>query len=233
MTWIIKAVFADSINNAIGGIVDVLFINPYPPYWYLYVLFFIFLAIPTIKSAKSMGLLLTIAAVMKLILCAFPELPLWKVYAVYGVTSYTIWFALGMGLAIIGTQKVKKRAIGLILLVAFMGLSIYTVNISNSYIVLGMTTLACVAVFMIMVPMESNTLLDKLAPYTMPVFLMHTLIAAQVRIVLVNAGIMNPLVHIFVGLLASILGPVIAIKIMEKTNLDILVYPGKRIRIKA
>ena len=233
LTWIIKTVFADSTSNAIGGIVEVLFINPYPPYWYLYVLFFIFLLIPTVRSLKGMGLLLTIAVVMKIAICAFPGLTLWKIYAVYGVFQYTIWFVLGMSLEIIGAEKIKRRALGFVLLAAFIGLSIYTVNISNDFIGFGMAILACAGIFMMMVHMKSNKVLDILAPYTMPVFLMHTLIAAPIRIALVKIGIMNPVIHVVVGLIASIIGPVIVIKIMQKIKLDILVYPGKYIRIKA
>lgn len=236
LTWVIKTVFAESTSNAIGGIAEVLFINPYPPYWYLYVLFFIFLLVPTMRSDRSIkgaGLFLLVAVAMKIAICLFPKLSLWKIYAVYGLFQYTIWFASGMSLAVIGEEKIKNRLIGAILLAVFIAFSIYTVNISDSFIEFGVTALACAAVFMIMVQMNPNKNLDMLAPYTMPVFLMHTLIAAPVRIVLVKVGIMNPVIHIAVGLIASIIGPVIAIKIMQKIKLDFLVYPGKYIKIKA
>lgn len=230
LTWVIKATFADVTSNAIGGIVEVLFINPYPPYWYLYVLFFIFLVLPTMETNKEMGILLAVAVAMKLSTHVIPELPIWGVYAIYGLFSYTIWFVLGMGIAVIGVEKIKKRQMGIVLFVLFIGLSVIARNVSNSYIETGMTALACVAVFMVMTCMSQKALLDIFSPYTMPVFLMHTLIAAPVRILLLKTGISNVVIHVTLGLIASILGPIIVIKVMEKIKLDILVYPGKYIK---
>ncbi len=233
LTWILKTLFADLTSNAIGGIVEVLFINPYSPYWYLYVLFIIFLLIPTMQSGKSLGILLAIAVIMKAIICALPRHPLWEIYAMYGLFSFTIWFVLGMGLAVIGSERIKGRALGFVLIAVFIGLSIYTVNYSNDFIEFGMAVMACTGIFMTMVLMKGNNLLDKLAPYTMPVYLMHTLIAAPVRIALVKIGMMNSIIHVVAGLIASFVGPVIAIKIMAIIKLDVLVNPGKYIRIKA
>ena len=60
-TWLLKTVFSGSVNNEMGGLLDTLFIHPTAPYWYLYVLFFIFVLIPTVRGEKGVYALLVIA----------------------------------------------------------------------------------------------------------------------------------------------------------------------------
>lgn len=232
LTWILKTVFPAQTNNDIGSLTEILFLHPYPPYWYLYVLFFLFLLTPTAGTNDSMGSFLAVACIMKFLICIFPKLSIWKIYAISGVFSYEIWFVLGMGLAVIGSEKIKKRLLGTFLLLTFTGLSIYTFRIINSFVEWGMAFLACVAIFMLMVLMPENKAFDRIAPYTMPVFLMHTLFAAPVRILLLKIGVGNALIQISAGITASFIGSIIAINIMEKIKLDILVYPGRYIEIK-
>ena len=232
VTWILKYYFSDKVSNPIGTLGEVLFISPYPPYWYLYVLFFIFLIIPTVKKKNSLVRLTVLAAILKVATCLCPEFVLWKIYPFYSVASYLIWFVLGIDLSVVGAVKIKNRALGIMLFFLFLSISIFTVNLTNSFIVVGMTTLACISVFMIMSLTSRNKVFEMLAPYTMPVFLMHTLTAAPIRIFLVRNGINDPLVHIIVGLLACIIGPVIVVRILEMIKLDFLVYPGKYIKIK-
>lgn len=64
-TWILKTLFSSSVNNEIGGIVDVLFIHPTSPYWYLYALFFLFLITPTFRNRKMALSGLVIAFILK------------------------------------------------------------------------------------------------------------------------------------------------------------------------
>ena len=68
---------------------------------------------------------------------------------------------------------------------------------------------------------------DRLAVYTMPVFLMHTIFAAGLRAVLMKLGIVHPAVHVAAGISVSFAGPILAAVVMERLKLDILLYPGK------
>ncbi len=231
ITWLFKTVFANSVNTRIGGLAEVLFVEPCSPYWFLYVLFFLFLLIPTISSKKSLITLLLLSAAAKLAVCALPELAVWRIYAVQGVFSYSVWFVLGMGLSVIGAGKLRHRALGVLLAAGFIALSFVTVKSADRFVDLGMAALACTAVFSLMVFAKDSRVLDAAVPYTFPVFLMHTLTAAPLRLLLMKAGCMSPYIHIPAGILAGFLGPVIAIKIMEKIRLDVLVYPGRYFRL--
>ena len=67
----------------------------------------------------------------------------------------------------------------------------------------------------------------------MPIFLMHTLFAAPMRIMLLRIGINNAAVHILLGIFASFVGPIVAARIMKKSKwLEFFIYPGKFIRIQ-
>ena len=50
ITWILKTLFTDSINNQIGPLWCTLLLNPTSPYWYLYCLFLCFLVTPIFKN---------------------------------------------------------------------------------------------------------------------------------------------------------------------------------------
>ena len=78
---------------------------------------------------------------------------------------------------------------------------------------------------------KSGKMMDFLAKYTMPIFLMHTLFAAPLRSVLIKIGIENAVIHVVLGLVISFAGPIIAAWIMKKTKwLEFFLYPNKFIR---
>lgn len=98
-TWILKTLFSSSVNNEIGGIVDVLFIHPTSPYWYLYALFFLFLITPTFKSKKMALSGLVIALILKV--CGI-FIGSFGIQFLSYILSNEIWFVLGMCLSIFG-----------------------------------------------------------------------------------------------------------------------------------
>lgn len=232
LTWTMKTMFSSLTNNSIGGIVEVLLKKPYPPYWYLYVLFFVFSVVPTVASSVGLSILLATSVILKVFVCLSGDLSIWNVYAIYGVCEYLIWFALGMCLAFFGAKVVKNRFLGVLLFLIFIGISVFIREVSNKIFQTGMTLLGCVAIFMIMVLSQRNRVLDLLTPYTMPIFLMHTLCATPIRIFLLRFGIDAVIIHFILGLIASFGGPIIAILVMKKIGFDFFIYPGKYIKIK-
>lgn len=88
---------------------------------------------------------------------------------------------------------------------------------------------ACYAAF---APGESHPGLERMCVWTMPVYLMHTIFAAGLRVVLIKLGVTSALIHIPLGLAIGFIGPVIAIIVMERLKpLDFLVYPNRYIKI--
>ena len=105
----------------------------------------------------------------------------------------------------------------------------YEIETSILSFILGVT--ACVAVVAIVMGSfadnEQNTVAGFFAKYTMPIFLMHTLFAAPVRIMLMKVGLSNFLIQTVVGIAVSIIGPIVAMMVLEKIKLDFPVYLGK------
>ena len=231
-TWVLKKVFASSVNDQIGGLGDTLFFHPTAPYWYLYALFFIFLVTPTFSSVKAAAVGLIVALAAKVLILTGGG---YNVYAISTVLSNEIWFVLGMSICAFNVQLKGRKVKGTIFGMLFIILSIvvYTVEIGSSVISFAMGLLACVAVILMAAGFEEKfgRGMDFLAKYTMPIFLMHTLFAAPMRSILMKIGIENAVIHVVLGLGICFAGPIMAACIMKKTKwLEFFLYPNKFIR---
>ena len=230
-TWLLKTMFADSVNKQADSLFSTLVVNPSAPYWYLYALFFIFLVTPTFSSVKATAVGLIVALAAKVLILTGGS----SIYAVSTVLSNEIWFVLGMSICAFNVQLKGKRVQGTIceLLFVILSIVVYTVEISGGVISFAMGLLACVAVILMVAGFEEKFSrgMDFLAKYTMPIFLMHTLFAAPMRSVLLKMGITNTVVHIVLGLAISFAGPIIAAWIMKKTKwLEFFLYPNKALK---
>lgn len=230
-TWILKTVFSSSVNKQADRLISTLVLNPAAPYWYLYSLFFIFLVTPTFANVKVAAVGLIVAFIAKLFILVGGT----GIYAVSTVLTNGIWFVLGMSICLFDLQlKGKKRQAGIIG-VLFLGLSVsvYMADIQNSAVSFVLGVIACAAVILLAVDFEekSGKVMEFLAKYTMPIFLMHTLFAASLRSVLLKIGVSNTVVHMVLGLGFSFAGPIIATWIMKKTRwLEFFLYPNKFLR---
>lgn len=226
-TWVMKKMFSDSVNTEVGGLVYSLFIHPLSPYWYLFSLFFIFVLTPTFKDKKNAFAWLAIAVLIKM---AFEP----KHYAVRIVTENMMWFSVGIVLGAVDYDTWLKKCsqyVGTIGLLVFLALSVAIsfMGIRGEIIELLMGVIACFTIITMSVQMSKSR--SIITPYTMGIYLMHTIFAAGVRSVLFKFGIATAYVHILVGLLATFIGPIVAVEIMKRTKLDFFIEPRKYIRI--
>lgn len=222
LTWILKAFFAGSINHQMsGGLLYTLLVLPASPYWYLYCLFIIFVITPTFKDKKAAGIGLGLA-ILALVILHMGLSP--DIYVLTTVLSNEIWFVIGMCLAIINYEHMISKInkwLSLILGGVFLLLSIivYYFNIVHFGIQIFLGILASVAVMeaakMISWKAKWNIMIKYLAQYTMPIFLMHTLWAAPVRIILMKINIEHPVIHIVVGIGISFIGPIVCAIILK------------------
>lgn len=133
----------------------------------------------------------------------------------------------------------KKSMASLIAGVGFVALSVlvYKLGIQHSFISFLLGLLACASIVMLMIRIYKDrkqmAFFGVLAKYTMPIFVMHTLFAAPLRVVLLKIGISNAAVHVVLGILISFIGPMITAWIMKKSKwLEFFLYPGKFMKIK-
>ncbi|WP_270459646.1 acyltransferase family protein [Faecalitalea cylindroides] len=238
-TWILKTLFSSSVNNEIGGIVDVLFIHPTSPYWYLYALFFLFLITPTFKSKKMALSGLVIALILKV--CGI-FIGSFGIQFLSYILSNEIWFVLGMCLSSFGfsnyinSKKVLTPIYGLGIFL-ILSVLVYIFGLSHGLVGFLLGLLACASIVLLVGILykkrKQTPVFGYLAKYTMPIFLMHTLFAAPLRTVLFKLGIQTASIHVVLGLIISFVGPIIAAMIMKKSKwLEFFLYPNKFIKVK-
>lgn len=225
VTWLLKTVFSGSVNDEASGLLDTIFIHPASPYWYLYTLFFIFLITPTIKNRLGIYIFLGLSLILKLYSIVGGTVAPLNIYVISRFCQNEIWFVFGLIISVLGIQRIQKPVIGLVLGLCFLGLSVVTYRIDNEYVGYGMGIIACMSVLMISSSAKRIKAFDWLARYTMPVFLMHTIFAAPMRVLLLRLGVDNVVVHVFTGIIISFLGPILAMAIFAKIKLDWIVYP--------
>ena len=228
VTWILKTLFSNSVNDQIGGLSDTLLLHPTAPYWYLYTLFLIFLITPTFSNVKMAAIGLMAAVAAKIFILKGDI----GIYAVSTALTNEIWFVLGMSICVFNLRVQGKKFQGIILGVLFFGLSVavYMADVHSLALSFALGLMACIAVIQLVTAFEEKfgKVMSFLAKYTMPIFLMHTLFAAPLRSVLLKIGVVNPVVHVILGLGISFAGPIIAAWIMKKTKwLEFFLYPNK------
>lgn len=238
-TWILKSVFSGSVNTEAVELTEGLFIEPMSPYWYLYALFFVFVITPTARSRYIAVAELMIALVLKMmyIECTAPGIKM-----ISYIMNYGVWFVAGMNMAIFDIPDIMSRKVQKILggslITVFVILSVpaYLAN-KDGWISFALGSIACIGIVEIMIGMFKDKcqskLLETVARYTMSVFLMHTIFAAGIRVVLMKFDIDSLAIHTVFGLTASFIGPIIMEEIIHTIRgLDFILYPTKYIKIK-
>lgn len=242
-TWVIKNAFSSAVNNKTGNFVDDIFLNPMPPYWFLYALFFLFIVIPTFSSLKKIRIALIFFIVLRFIFIFNPWLNKFLPMPFEYIMLYGIWFVIGMYINFVDLNRVSRDKMLLSLSGAsgcvfiILSIFVYNENISVGIIPTILGLIACFSIILFVMFMYRDNKQGKifgfLAKYTMPLFLMHTIFAATFRSVLFKLGIFDSTIHIVVGLFVSFAGPILSAVVMKHIRwLEILLYPGKFIKIR-
>lgn len=234
VTVCLKALAGDSVNSPADGLLTTLLLEPVAPYWYLYTLFFLFVVTPTVGGRVSSSALLVVFGALKAlsILGLAGGLP----FAVKSVMGFGVWFAAGMCLQSLGWRRLLGRA------AAIAGLAFIPASVAVYALELGtwaeflVGCAACVCVVGIALAIFPDGTEPKAlafcARYTMSVYLMHTIFAAGLRVMLSMAGVYSAPVHIVAGLVISFVGPVAAMAVMSRVPaFDFLIYPTRYVKI--
>ena len=238
---IINMIFASSVNTPKGieeiiGIIN----NPMPPYWFLYALLSIFIFIPlfekTLKENKKVIFIVLIA--LKIISIFINT----KIYLIDSFFKNAIYFYFGCiikdTIITLKNENIKSILRNIILIIMYIVVAIvyyiyyntisyYMVALINiAFALIG--TLICINIFR---NIEKCKIFNYLKDYTFQIYLLHTIFAAGFRIILFKLGINNYWIHFVIGLLASIIIPVVIAKLCVKTRyLNVFFYPLKTIK---
>lgn len=231
LTWLLKTLFAGSVNNPSSvPLWRALLLEPISPYWYLYVLFFMFVLIPVLRSKAALWGVFLAAFIVKL---AGIFLDLSAIYLLDRFADNAFWFCGGMVLSQFSLPPAKKPlslSVSSCAVAAFLILCIFVPEFKGSAFIWGL--LACAGFIGLLVHVKPYSFIGLGAKYTMPVFLMHTLVAAPVRVILTRLGIADPAAHTVIGLAASFAGPVLVALLLDRIPFtNFILYPGKYIKL--
>ena len=235
-TILIKMIAVDLVNTPIeGNPLVLLFVEPLPPYWFLYILFIYFVIILPIKSQKSEVFWLLLSAVLFLI---FVFVPLPGVFS--STCRYAMWFVLGMSVAYKDWLKVFPRWVKYPLLL-FIPVSVilYINGIGNGYKWIDVAMCAWASLMAVLWAryfdekvrgnQKVQSTVKFLMKYSMPVFLMQTIFAAGCRIVLNLCGVRIAFIQVVVGYIVTFVGPsVLAMLFWSVKNNIIKTKKGKQ-----
>ena len=129
-----------------------------------------------------------------------------------------------MGMILTKSEIVKTKGKSLSCMILFViGISISYLfykaprNIAYIQFLVGICFVIPIIYFFIIKCENYKTLnMNKLGKYFMPVYVLHTIVAAMFRSVLLKIGIHSFIVHFFVGLIVSIMIPVVIYNLAEK-----------------
>lgn len=238
LTIAMKALASNSVNNEAPPFFKTIFFDPIAPYWYLYVLFFLFVVIVPFSKKINKIIVLIIAVLLKVLYCIFNNSEILNVlpYFLKGIMSCSIWFVAGMWLAYnkkdfdFSNDEISKYII-LFILCVVISIVIYNFSLNIELIKFLLGMLFCISIVGIVIQLENREcswMCKFLTSYTMEIFLMHTIFAAFIRIFLLKLNITNSFIHILCGLIASICFPILVAKIIKKSDILIfLIYPNK------
>lgn len=224
ITLLLKKVFSADVNNAAPPFLKTLFMEPIAPYWYLYTLFLLFCLIPPAVGKRKRNTLVSmfiVACFIKVIYVewladkAIPDL-------VAKVMASALWFCMGMLLTEFPFKKSKTASIiatGSIIFACFFSYVVYGIPNENRMIQFCFASVFAIAItyfFQSKEQHDSNELINYSVKYFMPVYVLHTIVAAGVRTVLLKIGITSGILHFMVGCGVSIFVPVIIYTIAER-----------------
>ena len=144
-----------------------------------------------------------------------------------------IWFVLGMTIPYIEKKYIKnkfiKEYILLFVLAILFSVLIIKLNINVKIIEFIMGLIFCTSIIGILNcnNKKENKVEKFFSRYTMEIFLMHTIFAAGIRIILIKMEITNAIIHIMLGFIFSLFVPILIAKIIEKSKImKFFIYPN-------
>jgi fucose 4-O-acetylase-like acetyltransferase len=224
ITLLLKNRFSSDVNNPATPFFKTLFLEPTAPYWFLYALFFVFLIIPRFRSENKLQIACAVSFLLKILYILHSQWSAVCPYAVHTLLLNTPWFLYGMSLTVFlrRRRKANRWVPWAALLLGIAGSSIVYRRPNQSEMMKML--FGCIFVFSITELAWQHekrfetqaAVLDKLSQIFMPVFLMHTIAAATARTFLFRCGIASLWVHVFVGIPASFLLPLLIYQTAKK-----------------
>ncbi len=233
----INICFSNSVNTP-KGIEELIgiFNNPMSPYWFLYALLSVFLIIPVIEKLfnNDKKIIFILLSVLKII-SIFINIP---IYFIKSIMSYGVYFYLGTFIDCDDRRKINKYKLFLyeifyllITIIIYLKIDVLN-NIAIEIIKVPLAIIQIMIIIELFKQIEKNIVFDTFKKYTFQIFVLHTIFAAGIRIILLKFGITYYFAHFIIGIVVSIYIPVLIGILSEKlVYTDFFFYPIKTLNI--
>lgn len=234
LTYLLKMLAESEVNGQLEhSLLSSLFVNPISPYWFLYALFFCYVFAVPFRTRRSW---LIYVMVFLLVMCLHSKCEI-SFSPIHYFLNNGIYFLIGMGLVFMENIIRNNRGItGIMIVLLLAGFATWawiakdneTVmsygRIAGWMIILGL----CVGGIIIEQRIHISSL--WIQEYFMPIYVMHTIFAAGLRIILLKAGITSAITHVLLGLVISFVGPVIAYYLLKKSNYGLVIINPYKVK---
>ena len=236
VTYAIKLVFSSDVNTEVGyTFLDTLLKYPINQMWYLYAISAIYLFAYPIRTKKGEKIAVCAAILFK-IMDGIPVLGSTIPLPVNYLFQNMIWFVIGQVFA----NRSIKRNWRASLLSAFLFAIIFALR---SIFAMESATLNALLTFLgIMASTGAVIGLTKnkttitgpmkyIAKYMLQIYLLHTICAAGIRIILLKVGITHIVPHFVLGIVFSFVIPMVCAMVAERIQfLNIFFFPTTAIK---
>lgn len=235
VNYVIKSILSADVNSPVEhSFLTVLLEEPISQMWYLYAISVIMLCVPAIKTDRACAAVLSAAVCLKVVMCVYPGggMPLPLVF----LCEHGIWFVLGQ--VWFYKRVVLKKWMVAALVMLFFVFNVLEQAYGVSHKALD-AVLACAGILasaelfrMMTGDSDRLPLLWKLiSRYMLQIYLLHTICAAGIRIVLIKLGITNLPVHLVLGTVFSFAVPIFCAAVAERVRVfNIAFYPVRTVK---
>lgn len=226
---LVQILLASQVNRNIS-VKDIFLLPVYtiPPYWYLYVLMFLYL----ISSAFFKPMKVKYLVVSVVIAGISLLLPYAREFSVSRVAYYLPFFIFG-GFSCIFRLEYKAHRWHLIPLLAF-SLILYSGDLTNKFydvfiaLALSLIVLEC---FWNFHSFSKVWLFNLCGKYCLPIYLIHCYLTAGTRIILHYFHVNNSAIYISIGMILGIFVPILVYKIcLQKEFLFFIFKPIQELK---
>lgn len=229
--------FIPGVNNQ-NSLVEILYLwkNPTAQYWFLYALFFLFVIWTCLSSGSiKNNVILTIGCTILASVANMLEINLG---CLQSALSMSLAFGVGTCMPDMSTiqWKYKSRLI-IILLHLTIVFGLILIELNDLWIVEKMIEILGIfsSIAFISLIVKNNAISGILLwvnRYSFPIYLLHTIFTAGIRLILIKFGVSCYVFHVFIGTIMAIVAPYICMRIAERrVCLTFLFYPSKALKI--
>ena len=236
VTYAIKMLFSSDVNTSVeGSFLNTLFKNPINQMWYLYAIAIIYLLAHSIRSEKS-AWILSLAALSMKVLVSIPVIGSRIPLPIHYLFENMIWFVLGQLFAYKKIRLGSSSSLIFLCLFASLFACRCVFDLDSELLNAMLTLLGILASAGILYNLTKHKTAIKgawkyLAKYMLQIYLLHTVCAAGIRILLLKVGITHILPHLVLGMVFSFAVPVMCAILAERIKfLNIVFFPVQTVK---